>query len=96
MAMKQQLLNNHIEATYWRVVGYSVSVTGKMCQIFLVGYKNEEERQENKYLISKNYMISQDKFDEYLKVEDGVFVADLYKYLKTEEEDFEGAEDILE
>lgn len=94
MALKKQLQFNNIEADYWRIVGFNTSITGKMVQIFLVGYKDEVTRTKKLNVISTNYMIKSDKFDQYITLENGAYVSDLYNYLKNEVEDFIGAEDI--
>lgn len=96
MAMKKLLVTNNVEAEYWRIVGYTVSISGKMCQIFLSGYASGKTRANNAFLSSRNYMILQDKFDLYIGLANGVHVAGLYDYLKSEVADFDGAEDILE
>lgn len=95
MAMKQLLRFNNIDATYWRIVGYNVSISGKMCQIFLCGYDDEIAREENRPKVSKNYMITSDKFDKYVRVEEGLHVADLYGFLRHETDDFEYAVDLI-
>lgn len=47
MALKKKLsANNGISAEYWKVVGFNISCTGKKCQIFLVGYIDEEMREK--------------------------------------------------
>lgn len=94
MALNKKLVTNNIEATYWRIVGFNLSLTGKMCQIFLVGYLDVNSRENNANIISKNYMIQKDKFDKYVKLENGIVIADLYGYLKNETEDFKDSEDI--
>lgn len=94
MALKKTLQFNNIEANYWRIVGFNVSITGEMAQIFLVGYKDEVARTKKLNVISTNYMIQNDKFNKYITVDNGTFVSDLYNYLKNEVEDFNGAIDI--
>lgn len=94
MALRQMLSVNNINADYWRIVGFNLSVTGKICQVFLVGYANHFARRENKNIISKNYMIKDENFEKYISLENGVLVADLYGFLKNEVEDFKNAEDI--
>jgi len=95
MAMKKLLATNNVPADYWRITGYNVSLSGKMCQIFLCGYADEAGREANEFLCSRNYMILQDKFDEYVMLQNGVHVADLYGYLKKEVLDFKNAVDII-
>lgn len=94
MALKKKLVTNNIEATYWRIVGFNLSITGEMCQIFLIGYTDNIARQSNKNIVSKNYMIKKDKFNQYIKLENGIIIADLYKFLKHETNDFNDSEDI--
>lgn len=95
MALKKKLLTNNVEAEYWKIVGFNVSVTGKLCQIFLVGYKDVEARSNNLNISTRNYMIKQEDFDNYIYPnEEMSTVANLYGYLKDKEHDFEGAEDI--
>lgn len=94
MALKKKLLTNNIEATYWRIVGFNLSITGEMCQIFLVGYFDEYNRENNNNIVSKNYMIKKDKFNQYIKLENGIVIADLYGFLKNETNDFNDSEDI--
>lgn len=94
MALKKRLSSNNIDATYWKIVGFNLSVTGKMCQIFLVGYANVYSRAENNNISSKNYMMTEEHFDKYISLENGVLIADLYGFLKNETEDFKDSEDI--
>lgn len=94
MALRQKLYSNNVEATYWRIVGFNLSITGKMCQIFLSGYKNVDDRAKNINVAARNYMITMDDFDKYVRFEDGVLVANLYKYLKENVEDFKYSESI--
>lgn len=94
MALKKKLQFNNIEASYWRVVGINISFTGKMTQIFLVGYKDEADRLENKNIISKNYMMQSDVFSNYVSIEQGILIGDIYKFLRENIEDFANAEDI--
>lgn len=94
MALKKQLQFNNIEANYWRIVGFNVSVTGKMCQVYLVGYFDAVTRIEKKNLISKNYIMKSDVFDKYITLGTADnYVSKLYDYLKLEIEDFKGATD---
>lgn len=94
MALKKSLSINNIDATYWRIVGFNLSVTGKMCQIFLSGYANAYSREKNNNICSKNYMLKDENFDKYISLDNGVLVADLYGFLKNEIEDFKNSEDI--
>lgn len=94
MALKKRLSSNNIDATYWKIVGFNLSVTGKMCQVFLVGYANVYSRAENNNISSKNYMMTEEHFDKYISLENGVLIADLYGFLKNETEDFKDSEDI--
>lgn len=95
MALKKKLVCNNIECDYWRIVGFNISLTGKIAQIFLLGYKDDETRELKQNLISKNYCIKQEIFDKYIFTnEDNVTVSKLYEFLKNETEDFKGAEDI--
>lgn len=96
MALKQKLVTNNIPANYWRIVGYTISMTGKLAQIFMVGYLDETTRLEGLNIVSRNYMITNENFDKYVQLKDGVHVADLYGYLKNETDDFKGASDILD
>jgi len=93
MALKKNLVTNNIECNYWRIVGYNVSLTGKCCQIFLVGYKDGKTRDLKQNIVSKNYMMKPDSFDNYIHITEGqIILNDLYGYLKTQE-DFKDAED---
>lgn len=94
MALKKRLSSNNIDATYWKIVGFNLSVTGKMCQVFLVGYANVYSRAENNNISSKNYMMTEEHFDKYISLKNGVLIADLYGFLKNETEDFKDSEDI--
>lgn len=93
MALKKQIQYNNLDAQYWRIVGFNISLTGEMVQIFMVGYENEEMRHQKKNIISKNYMINQDKYGKYI-TGNNISVDSLYSYLKSEEPDFKGATDI--
>lgn len=95
MALQKKLITNNIEADYWKVVGFNTSITGKLCQVFLVGYKDVEGRTNNLNISARNYMIKQEDFDNYIYPnEEMSTVSNLYGYLKEKEEDFLGAEDI--
>lgn len=95
MALKKKLTFNNIEAEYWRVVGFNISLTGKLCQIFIVGYKDEGSRLQNLNIINRNYMIKHDNFDSYIVFDsEGNIVSRLYEFLKLETEDFKNVEDI--
>lgn len=95
MALKKKLVSNNIEAEYWKIVGFNISITGQLCQVFLVGYLNEETRLEGKNLISKNYIIKKEDFNNYIYIDKNYnVISNLYGYLKEKTEDFKGAEDI--
>lgn len=94
MALKKELVTNNVTASYWRIVGYTVSITGKLVQIFLVGYNNEITREKKMDISSRNYMITKENFDKYISVVEGVHTADLYGFLKSEVEEFKDSTDI--
>lgn len=95
MALKKMLVVNNVECAYWKVVGFNTSLTGKLCQVFLVGYKDEESRLQGLNISNKNYIIKQNKFDTYIALdENNNVISKLYDFLKYETEDFKDAEDI--
>lgn len=101
MALKKKLsANNGISAEYWKVVGFNISCTGKKCQIFLVGYIDEEMREKNTgNVLSKNFMVNGADFDKYfslskLNVVDHNPVTQCYEFIKYNIKEFEGSQDI--
>ncbi len=101
MALKKKLsANNGISAEYWKVVGFNISCTGKKCQIFLVGYIDEEMREKNTgNVLSKNFMVNGADFDKYfslseLNIANCNPVIQCYKYIKDNIVEFEDSEDI--
>ena len=95
MALKQKLVINNIECEYWRIVGFNTSLTGKLCQIFLLGYITGEDRQENRNIASKNYNIKKEEFDNYIYTDEEYnIVSNLYGYLKEKTEEFKDAVDV--
>lgn len=92
MALKKQLVSNNVMAEYWKVVGFNISLTGKLCHIFLLGYVTEEDFNKGVSICSRNYIIKQDKFDTYVILDGEDIRAKLYTFVKDETEDFTGAE----
>ena len=89
MALQKQIVNNNITANYWKISGINVSYTGKIAQIFIMGYVTKEDRDkaiENK-VVFENYICKGTDFDTYFAtgVLDVVSVNPInsaYKYLK--------------
>ena len=95
MALKQKLVTNNIECEYWRIVGFNTSLTGRLCQIFVLGYRTVEDRQENKSIASKNYNIKKDDFNNYIYTNESYnIISNLYGYLKEKIEEFKDAVDV--
>ncbi|HBL06300.1 MAG TPA: hypothetical protein DDZ33_05070 [Clostridium sp.] len=70
MAIQKKVLYNGAEINYWKISGINVTWTGKIAQIFIIGFLSEEDRNisiENK-VIMENYMCKKEKFDEYFGV----------------------------
>ncbi len=70
MAIQKKVLYNGAEINYWKISGINVTWTGKIAQIFIIGFLNEEDRTvgiENK-ITMETYQCSKDKFDEYFGV----------------------------
>lgn len=89
MALQKQIVNNNITANYWKISGINVSYTGKIAQIFIMGYTTKEDRDkaiENK-VVFENHICKGTDFDTYFAtgVLDVVSVNPInsaYKYLK--------------
>lgn len=92
MALKKEITIDNITCSYWRIVGFNVSITGKIIQIFLVGYKDEEGRLRRENLVSMNYTI---KPNEYTNAFNSIeLLTSFYNYLKNNVDRFDNSEDI--
>ncbi|MCI6691454.1 MAG: hypothetical protein MR510_03015 [Clostridium sp.] len=89
MALQKSRAINNIPVDYWKVSGVNITYTGKMAQIYIIGFSNTEKRQEgieNK-IAFETYICKGEDFDTYFSVgaldSQGVNpITSSYKYLK--------------
>lgn len=99
MAIQKKVLYNGAELNYWKISGINVTWTGKIAQIFIIGFLNEVDRSigiENK-ITMETYQCSKDKFEQYfgvnsLDVNNPLEAA--YNFLKNEVEIFVDSIDV--
>lgn len=89
MALQKNRQYNNTEVSYWKVSGLNISYTGKMVQIFIIGFIDEGQRQEGieSKIAFENYMCKGEDFDKYfnvnvLSVEEVNPLTSAYNYLK--------------
>lgn len=92
MALQKSITIDNITCKYWRIVGFNVSITGKIIQVFLVGYKDLEGRKNKQNLVSINYTVKQDNFNTTFNAL--TLVSGLYLFLKNNIENFKNADDV--
>lgn len=92
MALQKEITIDNITCNYWRIVGFNVSITGKLIQVFLVGYKDLDGRTNKENLVSLNYIVKQDNFDNVFNSLE--LITSLYSFLKNNIDKFENADDI--
>lgn len=89
MALQKSRQYNNTEVSYWKVSGLNITYTGKMAQIFIIGFLNEEQRQEGieSKIVLENYMCKGEDFNKYfnlsvLSAEEVNPLTSAYNYLK--------------
>ena len=99
MALQKSRQFNNVNINYWKISGINITHTGEMAQIFIMGFLNEEKRQEgieNK-IAFENYICKDEDFKNYFRIEklDEVNpVSSAYKYLKEKVKVFAEAIDV--
>lgn len=96
MAMLEELEIRNVEASYWRINGINITTTGKMAQIFIIGYKTIEDRELNRNIVSHNYIVDTSNYEKYfnddiLQQEGNSPISQAYKYLQENIEIFKNA-----
>lgn len=101
MALEKKRQYKNIDVAYWKISGLNISYTGKMAQIYVVGFSNSESRQEgiDKKITIENYICKGEDFDTYFSVgsleSPGINpVNSAYKYLKEKESIFIDSVDV--
>ncbi|MBS6504323.1 MAG: hypothetical protein KH415_22435 [Clostridium sp.] len=91
MALQKNRRYNNTDVGYWKVSGLNISYTGKVAQIYVIGFANEEERIEgieNK-IAFENYICKGKDFEKYFAIDklnsDGINpIVNSYNFLKDE------------
>lgn len=101
MALKKKIPYNNMDLYYWKISGINISYTGKIAQIYVVGFIDEEQRIEGieKKIAFENYMCKGEQFERYFSNEvlseagnNTLILA--YEYLKDEIGTFENSTDV--
>lgn len=89
MALQKGRQYNNTEVAYWKVSGINITYTGKMAQIFIIGFADVEQRQEgiDNKIAFENYICKGEDFNKYFNVnvlstEEVNPLTSAYNYLK--------------
>ncbi|WP_291653785.1 hypothetical protein [Clostridium sp.] len=99
MALQRNRQYNNLEVSYWKISGVNITYTGKIAQIFIIGFTDEENRQEgieNK-IAFENYICKGEDFNKYfniLSTEKANPLISAYNYLKNKVDIFINSVDI--
>lgn len=101
MALQKSRQFNNIPVDYWKISGVNTTYTGKVAQIYIIGFSNTEKRQEgieNK-IAFETYICKGEDFDTYFSIgaldSQGINpVNSAYKYLKEKEKIFVDSVDV--
>lgn len=101
MALEKKRQYKNIDVAYWKISGINISYTGKMVQIYVVGFSNSESRQEgiNNKITRESYICKGKDFDTYFSITalnslEANPVNAAYKYLKEKEKIFVDSVDV--
>lgn len=104
MAIKTNGTNvvNGVDVTYWKISSISISYTGEIAQIYIMGFIDRETREkglENSFVL-QNYYCKKDMFAKYFGTEESLHVGNFantlqasYSFLKDNVEEFKDALD---
>lgn len=101
MALKKTRQYNNTEVSYWKVSGVNITYTGKMAQIFVIGFADKKEREEgiDNKIAFENYICKGENFEKYFsnnilsRGKTNVLVS-AYDYLKDKVEIFGDSLDV--
>lgn len=89
MALQKNRQYNNTEVAYWKVSGLNITYTGRMAQIFIIGFTDEEQRQEgiDNKIAFENYICKGHDFNKYfnvnvLSIQEVNPLTSAYNYLK--------------
>lgn len=89
MALQKNIQCNNVDVMYWKISGINITYTGKMAQIFIVGFADAEQRREgiDNKIAFENYICKGEDFNKYfninlLSVEEVNPLKSAYNYLK--------------
>ncbi|MBS6504482.1 MAG: hypothetical protein KH415_23250 [Clostridium sp.] len=70
MALEKSRQYNNTEVAYWKISGINITYTGKMTQIFIIGFADAEQRQEgiDNKIAFENYICKGEDFNKYFNV----------------------------
>lgn len=70
MALQKSRQCNNVEVKYWKVSGVNITYTGKMAQIFVIGFSDLEQRQDDigNKISFENYICKGEDFNNYFNV----------------------------
>lgn len=101
MALQVNLNNTYgVPLLYWKISAIHLAYQHKKCQIYVVGYYNEQARLDEKKPIETNvYTIKDNDFDMYLNVDklnmiNNNIMKGCYEWLKNNTEEFKNSLDI--
>lgn len=98
MALQKNRQYNNTEVKYWKVSGVNISYTGGVAQIFVIGFANEDLKQEgleNK-VVFENFICKGEDFINYFGIAENQKNPAIcsYNYLKDKVTLFDGSTDI--
>lgn len=99
MALQKTVLYNGVEVCYWKICGINVTWTGKMAQIFILGFVNGESANNdiNNKIVMSNYICKKEKFNDYFGFESldvNNPLTSSYNFLKNEVDVFTDSTDV--
>ncbi|MDU3524248.1 hypothetical protein [Clostridium sp.] len=101
MALQKNRQYNNTEVSYWKISGINITYTGKMAQVYVIGFADEEQRQEgiDNKIAFENYICKGEDFNKYFNVnvlstEEVNPLISAYNYLKNKVDIFINSVDI--